>query len=263
MNHDSLPINRKSELKYLIRYRWKSLLIIGGILILFAIPLFASLLVKDLKAISIVTTSDTSDLSTLLLNDLFYSIFIIPSTVILFVGLSGIYRVIRNYVWAEGVLLKSDFLIGIKQNWLHFAISGFLFSVVYYGVYLATIYISVPMIKYLPLAICFLLIYPPILVHMNLTVIYKNNYFVQFKNAFVLYLKRIYIYLPLFLLLIVIPFVFMVFTIPLIIKYVVLFFYFYLFIPFYILFISVISIHIFDENINKNNHPDLYKKGLF
>ena len=37
----------------------------------------------------------------------------------------------------------------------------------------------------------------------------------------------------------------------------------YLFIPFYILGISLYSISVFDENINKSRHQDLYKKGLF
>ena len=264
MNNDSLPINRESQFKYLLKYRWKSLLILGGILILFAIPLFASLFIRDLKAISIVTTSeDNNELSTLLINDLFYSVFIIPSFVIFFIGLAGIYRIVRNYIWGEGVILKLDFFIGIKQNWKHFLLSGLLFILLYYAVYLASIFISIPFVRYLPLAFVLLFIHPVILVHLNLTVIYKNTYLMQFKNAFILYLKKVYIYLPLFILLIVVPSLFMIFSIPLLVKYVVLFIFIYLFIPFYILGISVYSMHVFDENINKENHPDLYKKGLF
>ena len=214
--NDSLPINRKNEFKYLLKYRWKSLFIIGGILFLFAIPLLVSLLIKDLKAISIVTSSpENSDLSTLLINDLFYAIFVIPSFVILFVGLAGIYRIIRNYIWAEGVILKADFFIGIKQNWKHFAITGFMFSLLYYAIYLSAFFINVPFIKYLPLAFCVIAIYPALLVSMNLTVIYKNSYLVQFKNAFILSIKKIYIYFPLFLLLVLIPFIVGVFSIPL------------------------------------------------
>lgn len=259
-----LPRKRKDQFKYLIKYRWKSLLLIGGILFLFSIPLLASLFIKDLKAISIVTTSDTGDeLAALFINDLFYAVFIVPSVIILFIGLAGIYRIIRNYIWGEGVLFKQDFFIGVKQNWWHFAIHGFIFSTLFYAVYLATVYIPTPYLRYLPLAISFIVIYPVILVHMNLTVIYKNNYLVQSKNAFCLYVKRIYIYFPLFLLLIIIPFVFMIFTIPLIVKYIVLVVFIYLFIPFYILGISLYSTHVFDENINKEKHKDLYKRGLF
>lgn len=263
MSNDTLPINRKSEFKYLMKYRWKALLIIGGIIFLFSVPLLVSLFLKDLKAISIVTTSEGSDISTLLINDLFYAVFIIPSFIVLFIGLAGVYRIIRNYVWTEGVLLKSDFFIGIKQNWKHFAITGFLFSLMYYGIYLSALYISVPFVKYLPFALCVIFIYPVLLVHMNLTVIYKNNYLMQFKNALYLYIKRFYIYLPLFLLLILIPFLISVFSIPLLAKYIILLFFIYLFIPFYILGISLYSISVFDENINKSRHKDLYKKGLF
>lgn len=267
-NHSSslnnLPINRKSQFKYLLKYRWKSLLIMGGVLLLFAIPLFVSLLLKDLKAISIVSNSpDGDELTTLFINDIFYAVFVIPSTIIFFLGLAGIYRIIRNYIWGEGVIFGSDFFLGIKQNWKHFLINGLVSSTLFYGVYLATAYINVPFVKYLPLAFAILFIFPVILVHMNLTVIYKNNYFVQFKNAFVIYIRRFYIYFPLFLLAIIIPVIFMVFTIPLLVKYIILFVFIYLFIPFFVLLISVISIHEFDEMINKDRHPELYKKGLF
>ena len=262
--NDSLPVNRKNEFKYLLKYRWKSLFIIGGILFLFAIPLLVSLLIKDLKAISIVTTSpENSDLSTLLINDLFYAIFVIPSFVILFVGLAGIYRIIRNYIWAEGVILKADFFIGIKQNWKHFVITGFMFSLLYYVIYLSAFYINVPFIKYLPLAFCVIAIYPALLVSMNLTVIYKNSYLMQLKNAFILSIKKIYIFFPLFLLLVLIPFIVGVFSIPIVFKYIILTLFLYFFVPTFILGISTYSMSVFDENINKDKHPDLYKKGLF
>ena len=264
MNHDALPINRKNQFKYLIKNRWKSLFIIGGVLVLFAIPLFVSLFVKDLKAISIVTTSeDSNELSTLLINDIFYGVFIVPSVVIFFIGLAGIYRIIRNYIWGEGVIFKSDFLIGIKQNWKHFLISGLLFSLLYYCVYIASVFIAVPFVRYLPLAFVLLFVYPVIFIHMNLTVIYKNNYLMQSKNAFILYIKRVYIFLPLFLLFLIIPILLMVFSMPLLAKYIILFVFIYLFIPFYILGFSIYSIHIFDESINEESHPEFYKKGLF
>ena len=261
--NSSLPNSRKTQFKHLIKYRWKSLLIMGGILLLFAIPLFASLLLKDLKAISIVSSSSENELSTLFINDIFYAIFIIPSFLLFFVGLAGIYRIIRNYIWAEGVIIGSDFLIGIKQNFKHFLIDGFVFSTLFYGVYLATVYINIPFVKYLPLIISVMLIYPVILIHMNLTVIYKNTYLHQLKNAFVIYIKRCYIYLPFFLLAIIIPIILMSFSIPLIVKYIVIFVFIYLFVPIYILSFSLYSIHQFDEIINKEHHEELYRKGLF
>lgn len=262
--NSSLPISRKSQFKYLIKYRWKSLLIMGGILILFAIPLLVSLLLKDLKAISIVTSSSTGDeLSTLFINDIFYAIFIVPSALIFFIGLAGIYRIIRNYIWAEGVIFGSDFFIGIKQNWKHFLLSGLIMSLLFYGVYLATVYISVPFLKYLPLVIVIMFIYPVILIHMNLTVIYKNSYLHQLKNAFIIYLKRCYVYLPLFLLAVIVPVILMSFSIPLIVKYIIIFVFIYLFIPVFVLSFSLYSMHQFDEMINKENHKELYRKGLF
>ena len=261
---NNLPTTRKSQLKYLIKFRWKSLMVMGGVLLLFAIPLLVSLTLKDLKAISIVTTSTEGDeLTSLFINDIFYAVLIIPSSIIFFLGLAGIYRLIRNYIWGEGVIFGSDFLLGIKRNWKHFVLNGLLASSLFYAVYLATVYINIPFIKYLPLVFAILLIFPVILVHMNLTVIYKNSYLYQFKNASIIYIRRFYIYFPLFLLAIIIPVILLIFTIPLIVKYIIIFVFIYLFTPFFVLSISVYSMHIFDEMINKERHPELYKKGLF
>lgn len=260
----SLPTTRKEELKYIIRFRYKALFLLGGILIIFSLPLLASLFIKDLKAISIITTStNDSDLSKLLINDLFYAVFIIPSFVIFFIGLSGIYYIIRKFIWAEGVLFKYDFFIGIRQNWKHFSFNGLLFSILFYGSYLSTIYIDIDFLKYLPLAICFVFIYPVILIHLNLTTIYKNTYFAQFRNALIIYINKFLVYLAFFIVLIFIPFLMMIFPLPLAPKYIILFLYIYLFIPVFILVISVYSIYVFDEYINKEKHKELYKKGLF
>ena len=261
---NDLPVSRKSQFWFLLRQRWKSLLVMGGVVLLFAIPLLASLLVKDLKAISIVSAStEGEEVTALFLNDLFYGIFVVPSSAILFLGLAGIYRIIRNYIWGEGVLFGADFFLGIKQNWKLFLVDGLLFSLLYYGVYLATVYISVPFLKYLPLAIAAVLLYPILLIHLNLSVIYKNGYFKQLMNASVIYFRKAYVYLGFFLALALVPVILLLVPLPLLVKYIIIFAFIYLFIPFYILAFSLYSMHVFDALINKENHKELYKKGLF
>lgn len=60
------------------------------------------------------------------------------------VGLSGGFYVMRNMVWAEGVIVGSDFFKGVKQN--YFVV---LFSLLFYGVIMGLSVISVNMAQLL------------------------------------------------------------------------------------------------------------------
>ena len=66
--------------------------------------------------------------------------FLIVGTLVGAVGLSGGFYVMRNMVWAEGVMVGSDFFKGVKQN--YFVV---LFSLLFYGVIMGLSVISVNM----------------------------------------------------------------------------------------------------------------------
>lgn len=66
--------------------------------------------------------------------------FLIVGILVGTVGLSGGFYVMRNMVWAEGVMVGSDFFKGVKQN--YFVV---LFSLLFYGVIMGLSVISVNM----------------------------------------------------------------------------------------------------------------------
>ena len=66
--------------------------------------------------------------------------FLIVGILVGAVGLSGGFYVMRNMVWAEGVMVGSDFFKGVKQN--YFVV---LFSLLFYGVIMGLSIISVNM----------------------------------------------------------------------------------------------------------------------
>ncbi len=66
--------------------------------------------------------------------------FLIVGILVGAVGLSGGFYVMRNMVWAEGVIVGSDFFKGVKQN--YFVV---LFSLLFYGVIMGLSVISVNM----------------------------------------------------------------------------------------------------------------------
>lgn len=66
--------------------------------------------------------------------------FLIVGILVGAVGLSGGFYVMRNMVWAEGVMVGSDFFKGVKQN--YFVV---LFSLLFYGVIMGLSVISVNM----------------------------------------------------------------------------------------------------------------------
>ncbi len=70
--------------------------------------------------------------------------FLIIAILVGAVGLSGGFYVMRNMVWAEGVIVGSDFFKGVKQN--YFVV---LFSLLFYGVIMGLSVISVNMAQLL------------------------------------------------------------------------------------------------------------------
>lgn len=70
--------------------------------------------------------------------------FLIVGILVGAVGLSGGFYVMRNMVWAEGVIVGSDFFKGVKQN--YFVV---LFSLLFYGVIMGLSVISVNMAQLL------------------------------------------------------------------------------------------------------------------
>lgn len=123
--------------------------------------------------------------------------FLIIAILVGAVGLSGGFYVMRNMVWAEGVIVGSDFFKGVKQN--YFVV---LFSLLFYGVIMGLSVISVNMAQLLIdtcTGIRWLLICAQVLTYiimgivsimvlymLTLGVTYKLSFGKLIKNSFIL-----------------------------------------------------------------------------
>ena len=257
---EMLPINRKKQFGFVLKNNWKRFLLLGFILLLFSAPLIASLLLRDFRAVKLVKGGET-DL--LLTNELFFAIFIIPSIVLVFVSLSGLFRIMRNYVWSEGILLRQDYLLGIKQNWLFFSIIGLIFSLTYYLSYLLSGYINISFVRYIPFALFLIFIIPVLFIELSMISIYKNSFLKFTLNSLKVYIKKAWIFLIAELVILLIPALLIIVPMPLLIKYIVLILFLFVLLPIICFSFQLLTINIFDELINRTNHPSIYRKGLF
>lgn len=123
--------------------------------------------------------------------------FLIIAILVGAVGISGGFYVMRNMVWAEGVIVGSDFFKGVKQN--YFVV---LFSLLFYGVIMGFSVISVNMAQLLIdtcTGIRWLLICAQVLTYvimgvvsmmvlymLTLGVTYKLSFGKLIKNSFIL-----------------------------------------------------------------------------
>ena len=194
---------------------------------------------------------------------MFFAIFIIPSYVVLFIGLSGLFRILRNYVWSEGILFRQDYLIGIKQNWLLFSLFGLVFIGSYYLFYFLSVYINVNYVRYLPFAVFILVLAPITLIELSMVSIYKNTILKYVFNSTKIYIKNMLPILISEIAILLVPTVLIVVPMPLIIKYVILVVFIIAILPIMSFAFQLLSVHIFDKMINAQNHLDIYHKGLF
>ena len=185
----TLPTNRKEVFFDLLNNRKMSLFALSCFVFMFFIPLAADLLIFNYLELLAIAADKTDYLFSLI----FYSMLIaIPCLIIGFIGFAGAFYVAKKMVWQEGTMLAYDFFQGIKENWKHSLVNGFIFGVILFGLVIGGTYLYI----YSPTdpiwcgigigALVILFIYFGIVTVLNFTqdVYYQNPYSATFKNSF-------------------------------------------------------------------------------
>lgn len=133
-----LPHNRRELFFDVVKLHYIELICLGLALFVFALPLIANVLVTDFYTAQLSGAVPDAEIPERILAEIVIvgntSAFIaIPLMTILFVGVAGLLRVIRQYAWGEVVFLYRDFTIGIKQNVKQTALLGALVGVIIAG----------------------------------------------------------------------------------------------------------------------------------
>ena len=95
--------------------------------------------------------------------ELVYSALIIVSSVIFFVGLSGVMKIYKRLVWREPIFIKDDFFLGVKENGLGFIIFGFILGTLISIEEIVPILTST-FLQYVPIGLNLVLLFPIILI---------------------------------------------------------------------------------------------------
>ncbi len=142
------------------------------------------------------------------------------------VGISGGMHVMRNFVWGEGVILKSDFWTGVKKNYGQVALSTLLYTLVlalgimsvsYCNYYVALDDSAWLMKASSVITTVILIVVSVVYLHMiSMCVTYKVKFFKLIKNAFLMTIGL----LPhnaFFVLLAIVPFLLLSLNVPIIV----------------------------------------------
>ena len=263
----SLPATRKEAFKDVFRHNFKTIFSSGLLLLFFTLPLIIFLIAMNIGRLGINTETYSEDVltSVLLVWDLILNGGVLLLLYITVVGLMGVMRIIKLLVWQEGINLRHDFYIGIKENFKHFSLL-YLFGAL---IYLATYSVYIFLLNFifgLGLLFLFIIIFIPVLFWGFMTInVYQTTLGNYLKNAVFFYMRTLGWSL-LFTLLVIWPF-FMIFLpssgYVFFIKYPVLILMLIFYYPFLIVVASLYAYSKYDFYINKDNYPEIYRKGLY
>lgn len=190
--YKTLPRNRKELFFDLIKYRKMTLLTLSLFTFAFFIPLAVDLFSFTFLLHGIDMSSETGIQSYFSL--IFYSMIImVPCMLIGFIGLTGAFYAAKKLVWQEGVHISYDFFKGIKENYKHGLLNGFIFAVILFAFVVGGCFLLIrvdvsPILRGIGIgALILLLLTFGMIMPLNLTqcVYYSNPYLKTFKNSFI------------------------------------------------------------------------------
>ena len=267
---NDLPLTRRKQFFDIFKNDWKTLLLLGLILLLFSIPYLAidgiHWFIKFNLPTQLYGDEVTEEMvnQAMKLTEILYEVCLVITSLFVSIALAGSARVLKRLVHAEGVLFKEDFFQGIKMNSLQFLLLMFIYSSLRFASRAVYIYISdIPIYSDIVLGvstgILFLLFVPILLFMFSECSIYKMKFITNFKNSYQL---AIHSYLWIVIFSIIIFGVYFMRYIEHPILRIGLDSLIILLSPIYLLSLSLFTMSKFDIFINKDNYKDIYRKGL-
>ena len=263
----SLPTTRKEAFKDVYKHNFKTIFSCGVTLLLFSLPLIAFLVIMNVGRLGMNTDIYSEDVleSVLLVWDLILNGGVFVLLYIVLIGLMGVMRVLKLLVWQEGINFWHDFRVGIKENIKHMT----LFYVICGVIYLATYCVYIFLLNFLiglGIILLFTIIFLPMIFWSFYSVnVYQTTFLNYVKNGIFFYGRSIHWSL-LFVIFIIWPFFAMFIPLTgyvLFIKYPILILLIIFYYPFLLIVGYLYSCSRFDQYINQENYPEIYRKGLY
>lgn len=266
----SLPINRWQLFKFTYRNHLSLIIKLSLMIAIFSIPLFTFLIVKSVFANALLSQIN-QDNELIILQRYYYQeiildIFYIPCFVILAVGLSGGFFVMKKYLYQEGFIFFKDFRNGMKKS-KEFIFSTLILSIILYLLlFLKNFFSYINFQYYIPLSIfvfiiIFLLVNVFIFTYCQIH-IYSNNIFHLIKNSLCFSFNQLF-KVSLINLITIFPLVLLMNFQNAVLKIIIILIYFIIGFGNCLLITMLYSCSVFDELINKDRFPSIYRKGLY
>lgn len=267
---ENLPQTRKEQFFDLLKNQYKVIFFIGLVLLVIFVPDIIKNVLKDIMNNKInVSLSEGVITKEQALSGTFVT-WLISSAVdlvlypIMFTGIFGLLRVIRQLTYGEPVVFKYDFSLGYKENFKTGLLLGFIVGITKFIFDLVIVsFASSAIIKTLTYVIFLLILLPMFIVCTYYCTIYKNKMRRALGHSFLLYLKGSWRIL-LTMVVGILPFLLFELLLNWVpikqIIYVVLVLFL---IPLVLLVGFLVMNYVFDEAINIGQYPTLYRKGLY
>lgn len=266
----SLPINRWQLFKFTYRNHLSLIIKLSLMIAVFSIPFFTFLIVKNVFANALLSQINQDNeliiLQRYYYQEMFLDVFYIPCLMVLSIGLSGGFFVMKKYLYQEGFTFFKDFKNGMKKS-KDFILSTLILSIIIYLLlFLKNFFSYINFQYYIPLSIfvfiiIFLLVNVFIFTYCQIH-IYSNNIFHLIKNSLCFSFNQLF-KVSLINLITIFPLILFMNFQNAVLKIIIILIYFIIGFGNCLLITMLYSCSVFDELINKDRFPSIYRKGLY
>ena len=266
----SLPHNRFFQFFDVIKIEWRTLLLIGLILLIFSLPLIIANFLQPIIEASIKNNYQAVNKDELNSMINFIDIIFLATNLISFpilgVGISSISLIIKKMVYGEGFIFRFEFIEGMKKNAKFFIVTSLLVALIYGLVQFNNLYFEAnysfifQFIRFLTTFLLYFFLLPIIFFMASNFMTYKmkinecisNGYKCTFASFLYTLIFSLFLYAVTFI---------KFFTNP-VISCAILACVILLIGPLFYLAWRLFAVSIFDKYINKNYYQEVYRKGL-
>lgn len=188
-----LPQTRKDQFFFLLKNQHWTLLKIGFLALLFALPYLFLSLAKDILNYEFLNLLNQGSIEEgeyhtyFLLNTMGANLIGYLLLPLLGLGLAGINRIMRAMVEGDSVLFKDDFRLGVKYNYGKTSLGLLLFSFLFLLHQFAITYFQSPVILVPCFLLLILLLAPICFIYLVYSSFYEDGFFAGIANAVRLY----------------------------------------------------------------------------
>ena len=265
---NQLPHNRAQVFWDVLKLHWRTFLILDLVLLIGFLPLLTCLFFRDHYAVGLSAKVANGLMSAeeRLTNLKYAHLICAGASWICLYFLAFIIcivtRFIRQLVWYEPLFVKEDIANGLK-NGFKTAVICATFSGTIIVVQKSMLFVTDnPFLQAIPVALFIPFIGLPLLLAFVEATIYIGGFGQILKNSIAMYIKEAPKVL-LFGLLLFIPLLATLLESFLMVKYIVLLVYILFFENLFIMMFYLCANNIFDKYINREQFPNIYKKGLY